>query len=363
MGRWIWIVAALVALFLGCSREGYSNIFTLVPDSTYADKNNMITTKNSTLAACTDSCEIEGPGSMAPFCKGVMYNEATKTCQMKGEIGSAKTSTPGINTYLKKQAALAKIGYQLGANNNYVGHDISVIEKSTSDKCSDLCTAKTECKGYVFDRRTDKCSLKNDFGLIAFSDGFDMYKKIPPASPPLEGYALEESTVYDKGSVFIGEPIQNTTSDKCMAACTANTECLAGVFVPINNMCFLHKELGSPKVLLSGYNTYKKIPKATQVPTDTVLPAGWRLFESNTQYDGKFETKAVNMAECMTACSGMPGCVGIGSESSDCRLYTSFSDAKSENSGYNTYKYTSPDLGPEASASVIHPLRRYNINT
>lgn len=78
----------------------------------------------------------------------------------------------------------------------------------------------------------------------------------------------------------------------------------------------------------------------------TELPAGYTLYKADTQFEGKYTSPAnpvSNASECMTACSGLPGCQGIGSDSvSNCRLYTEFSETSVPLAGYSTYKYSEP---------------------
>ncbi len=157
------------------------------------------------------------------------------------------------------------------------------------------------------------------------------------ADPPPAGYALKEGTMYNT-SKAVGPTIFYTTPEKCTALCTETQECEGIIFSSFSKFCFMIKELGesSPN---SAFNTYLKSgAPAVEVPLES-LPAGWTLFASNTQHDGETERKTANASDCMAACSDMPGCQGIGSKASDCRLYTLFSNEKKEIAGYHTYKY------------------------
>ena len=159
------------------------------------------------------------------------------------------------------------------------------------------------------------------------------------ADPPPAGYILEEGIKYKTAKV-VGPTVHNTTPDKCAALCTVNPECAGTQFRPNSNICTMLKDFRK-STPASSYNTYIKSGAPAVLPAvpPEGLPAGWSLFAADTQYAGETDLKTATVSDCMAACSGLPGCQGIGSKADDCRIYTSFLDEKKEITGYNTYKY------------------------
>lgn len=262
--------------------------------------------------------------------------------------------------------------YVLEPDTNYSSGDVpnGNFPNSTVDQCTEKCNSDPTCKGYVFNTNDNKCWLKASFGTRSDFPGGQTYFKVP------DNYTFEPGIDYG-GNDKDGSK-KATNPEACSAACSKDPACKGFVFDPRNkaNNCWLKSAMGNRKEL-PGVNSYTMRPPEAVVPEATVpdpLPAGYTLFKADAQYEGKYTTAAAtNLTDCMTACSGLPGCQGIGSNSTnDCRLYSEFSDLSAPLSGYNTYKYSAPlqpidappapepaEPAPEPVAQSVPALQRF----
>lgn len=372
MKRWIvvlWVGIALLAfLFV---RQGLTEALTqnmrLESGYTYAGTNAMNILSNYTSQQCGELCELS---QYAPYCKATVYDTAKKTCQMKQDLGT-KTSTPGVDTYVKK-VAVPVAGYQEMPNIDFPGNDLSSFDNLTMETCASKCDETQDCKGTVFDAHYNKCYLKKELqsSAVKFVDGLHTYSKIPPVWPAPAGYVVEVGYVYDK-AVMIGDPTMGSTPEKCVAACTANKECKGAAIESVFNYCYLQKDIeGTAKSPYPALNTYLK-----STATVTTEEGDWTK-QTNTAYPNPDGSTVLGTfpnltdADCKTKCADSSSCKGFTNYAytaggSSCLLMSTtdgaFNYAK-EGETANSYKYNKPIPPPPPAPIPINfmgPLRAY----
>lgn len=287
-------------------------------------------TVDKCISLCTDNQE----------CTNVLFESVSNVCMLQKEIaGTPLMPFESYNTYVKiPPASPAPADYLLEEGYAYTAQKLgSPLESTTSDKCASECAANTECQGFEFDSVNNSCTLQKDYASKTATNGFNTYrKKMQPTAA--EGYTLEPDTNYAGGDYGNSA---STTPEACNAECTQEPTCKGTVFDGNTFTCYLKSSI-STRSDYPGAHAYLK--------TETPLPAGYTLYKADTQYEGTFTSPVVsNTSDCMTACSGLPGCQGIGSDAAgSCRLYTEFSEASAPLTGYSTYKYAAPEASAEA---------------
>ena len=397
---WVWIaaIALLAVLFYG-TREGLQG-WTSQNGKDYVGADLAGSNTKKKYADCAKSCTSN------PSCKMFVTDvtSGTGTCWLKSTYTGSAFSNPARNA--------RKVNHSEFIDGNPFRCDGSAgslqtgginIYRYTKEKVADV--------GSLYPNNTVEASWDPNYNSTRNVDctGIQAGPELKTYTLP-EGWKMKSDTMYTSTGPNLLGTVQGY-ADTCVKACQDNPKCKVAVHVPGSGLCSLYSEL-SGKTTMTGYNSYippepaatesvptttesvptttesvptttesvptttESVPTTTESVPPTALPAGYTLFKSDTQYEGKYtspSTPVADVSDCMTACSGLPGCQGIGSNSTnECRLYSEFYETSAALSGYSTYKYSPPlqpiDAPPAAEPSTSSssvpselntPLRRF----
>ena len=357
---WVWIAAALLAVLFYSTREGLQG-WTSQNGKDYIGPELAGSNTKKKYTDCAKSC-TSNP-SCAMFVTDV--TSGSGTCWLKSSYSGSAITNQFRNA--------RKVNHS-----DFIDGNPFRCDGSTGS----LQTGGLNIYRYTKENGADVGSLYPNADVAASWDpnytstrnvdcaGIKAGPKLKTYTLP-EGWKMKSDTLYTQTKSNLLDTVQGY-ADTCIEVCKSKPKCKVAVHVPGSLSCSLYSDL-TGKTTATGYNSYiPPDPTTTETTTETTttdptttettteadpaVSADYTLYKSDMQFEGKYTTAtATNLTDCMTACSGLPGCQGIGSNSTnDCRLYSEFSDQSVALSGYNTYKYA-PVLQPIAAPPAPEP--------
>ena len=132
---------------------------------------NTIKYENTKWNLCADRCdEIENCNA---YTKNLKNIESREGCWYKSEIDRKVLAPSSDHHTFHKSNKYEFVGFE-----DYPGNNIEAFDNYDNHLCSSLCDEKSDCIGFVENKDSKGCYIKNKFGNRESSDSKATYKKI-----------------------------------------------------------------------------------------------------------------------------------------------------------------------------------------